>query len=97
MICNLNQEDGKTTEDGDEMRNIVTSYYKQVLTKDNMATGEDIREDIILQSIPEKVTMEMNTWLMRPLLIIEIWRPSPICMQIIASESTHSSVPERFF
>ena len=38
-----------------------------------MATGEDIREDIILQSIPEKVTMEMNTWLVRPLSIIEIW------------------------
>ena len=38
-----------------------------------MAIGEDTREDIILQSIPQKVTTEMNTCLMRPLSIIEIW------------------------
>ena len=73
MMRSLNREDGTTTEDGDEMRNIATSYYKRLLTEDNMATGGDIREDIILQSIPKKVTMEMNAWLMRPLSLIEIW------------------------
>ena len=73
MMRSLNREDGTTTEDGDEMRNIATSYYKRLLTEDNMATGEDIREYIILQSIPKKVTMEMNAWLMRPLSLIEIW------------------------
>ena len=57
----LNREDGMTTEDGDEMRNIATSYYNRLLTEDSIATGEDIREDIILQSIPEAVTTEMNT------------------------------------
>ena len=30
-------------------------------------------EDIILQSIAQKVMTEMNTWLARPLSIIEIW------------------------
>ena len=50
----LNREDGTTIEDGDEMRNIATSYYSRLLTEDIIATGEDIREDIILQSIPEK-------------------------------------------
>ena len=69
----LNRADGMTTEDGDEMRNIATGYYKHLLTEDTMAIGEDISEDIILQSIPKKVTTEMNTWLVRPLSIIEIW------------------------
>ena len=73
MMRNLNREDGTTTEDGDKMRNIATSYYKRLLTEDTMATWEDIREDIILHSIPEKVTSDMNTWLMHPLSIIEIW------------------------
>ena len=54
------------------MRNIATSYYKRLLTEDNIATGEDIRQDIILQSIPEKVTSDMNTWILRPLSNIEI-------------------------
>ena len=67
MMRNLNREDG------DEMRNIATSYYQCLLTEDTMATEEDIREDIILQSIPEKVKPEMNTWLVCPLSIIEIW------------------------
>ena len=34
---------------------------------------EDTRQDIILHSIPQKVTTEMNTWLTCPLAIIEIW------------------------
>ena len=46
MMRNLNREDGTTTEDGDEMRNIATSCYKRLLTKDTMAIEEDIREDI---------------------------------------------------
>ena len=40
MMCRLNREDGTTTEDGDKMRNIATSYYKCLLTEDTMATGE---------------------------------------------------------
>ena len=48
MMRSLNREDGTTTEDGDEMRNIATSYYKRLLTEDTMAIGEDIREDFIL-------------------------------------------------
>ena len=32
------------------MRNIATSYYKRLLTEDNIATGEDIRQDIILNN-----------------------------------------------
>ena len=62
-----------TTKDGDEMRSIATTYYKRLLTEDSMNTGEGTREYIILQSIPQKVTTEMNTWLTRPLSIIEIW------------------------
>ena len=58
MMRSLNREDGTTTEDGDEMRNIATSYYNRLLTEDIIATGEDIREDIIIQRIPEKVTSE---------------------------------------
>mgnify|MGYP000432717904 CR=1 FL=1 len=73
MMRNLNREDGTATEDGDEMRNISTIYYKRLLTEDNMATWKDIKEDIIIQSIPEKVTKKMNTLLVRPLLIIKIW------------------------
>ena len=38
MMRSLNREDGTTTEDGDEMRNIATSYYKRLLTEDTMAT-----------------------------------------------------------
>ena len=81
VMCNLNQEDG------DEMRNIATTYYKTLLTEDSMTTGEDTSEDIILQSIPQKVMTKMNTWLTHPLSIIEIWMPSPIWMQIAATES----------
>ena len=74
MIRSLNRENGTTTDDGNEMRNIATTYYKQLLTEDSMTIWEDTREDIILQSITQKVTMEMNTWLTRPLSIIEIWK-----------------------
>ena len=42
VMCNLNQEDG------DEMRNIATTYYKTLLTEDSMTTREDTSEDIIL-------------------------------------------------
>ena len=69
------------------MRNIATTYYKWLLTEDSMTTGEDTSEDIILQSIPQKVMTKMNTWLTHPLSIIEIWMPSPIWMQIAATES----------
>ena len=62
------------TEDGDKMRSIATTYYKRLLTEDTMVTRDDISEDSILQSILEKVTMEMNTWLVCPLSIIEIWQ-----------------------
>ena len=69
----FNQEDGTTIEDGEEMRNIATTYYNRLLTEDRLATGEDTREDInILQSIPQKVTTKINTWLTHPLSIIEI-------------------------
>ena len=44
----LNQGDGTTTKDGEEMRNIATTYYKRLLTEDILATSEDTREDIIL-------------------------------------------------
>ena len=48
VMHNLIREDGTTTKDRDETRNIATRYYKRLLTKDTMATWEDIREDIIL-------------------------------------------------
>ena len=65
MMHSRNRKDGMTTEDGNEMRNITTTYYKQPLTKDSMATWEGTREDIIIQSIPQEVTMEMNSWVTR--------------------------------
>ena len=42
MMHNVNREDGE------EMRNIATTYYKRLLTEDILATSEDTREDIIL-------------------------------------------------
>ena len=47
VMHSLNRDDGSITEDGEEMRNIPTSYYKCMLTENSMATGEDTREDII--------------------------------------------------
>ena len=47
--------------DGEEMRNIGTTYYKRLHIEDSMATREDRREDIILQSIPRKGMKKMIT------------------------------------
>ena len=55
MLRSLNREDGTTNEDGNKMRIIATTYYKQLLTEDSMTIGEGTREDIILQSILRKL------------------------------------------
>ena len=55
------------------MRSIAATYYKRLLVEDRRATWEDMRDDIVLQSLSQKVMYDMNTWLACPLSIIEIW------------------------
>ena len=54
VMRDLNREDGTTTEDGEEMRNIATTYYKRLLTEESMATREDRIEDISSRAYPRK-------------------------------------------
>mgnify|MGYP000158488422 CR=1 FL=1 len=48
VMCNLNLEDGVTTENGEEMRSIAIDYYKCLLNKSKMTTWEDTKYDIVL-------------------------------------------------